>query len=113
MSKFKNYLLVGATIAAIGFLGGLFTENYFSSPKYVLYVDSLNTDQFKDIVVKNKSGKSYIFLGQENGTFKSLDQVKQEGLASIEKDVSSYKEKQIKILEESMKSIEDKVKNIK
>ncbi len=82
---------------------------YGASPA-ILYAADLDGDEKKDyVVISNDSEYQTIFLQQEDGTYKRLDEVNVEAQA---KALSQIEEK-IKSIEEKVSGIEKKVEETK
>ncbi|PIN80167.1 hypothetical protein COV11_04590 [Candidatus Woesearchaeota archaeon CG10_big_fil_rev_8_21_14_0_10_30_7] len=69
-----SYIVGVCSGLAIGFLGGGFFGDYLYQPRQVQTLN-VNSDDRPDIVVGVKSQKKYIFLQQEDGSYKRLDEV--------------------------------------
>ena len=55
------------------------------SPK-TMYRADLNNDKIPDLVLRTKL-KDYVFLGQEDGSFKPLEEVREHNIAKIEDEM--------------------------
>lgn len=83
----ETYGVIGLTAGIIiGGLTGYTLGESFNRPEKV-YTQNLNSDRIEDIVVKIRNSEC-IFLAQDDGTYKSLDEALKEQENSIRIKVS-------------------------
>ncbi len=85
-----NYLIAGLAGLLIGLLGGGNLVKYQFKPNSV-YATEVNGDNRPDLVVKNKHGDKFVYIQQEDGTYKLLSQLQKEQRESIEAKVKDLK----------------------
>ncbi|MFA5175725.1 MAG: hypothetical protein WC413_00480 [Candidatus Nanoarchaeia archaeon] len=97
----SNYVIVGviSLMAGVGIGGNL--AQYITKPQCA-YVRDLSNKGSSDIVVTNTAGTKFIFLQQNDGTYKLLDNIK--------KEKKQVNEQEINQLEQT---INDKTKDLK
>ena len=91
---------VGALVGALGI--GLPAGISASKPKTV-YVGDINEDKKQDVVIRTNHDV-YIFLGQEDGSLKRLEDVEAESIESVKIDIQNIRTRRAL---ESLKSIVD------
>lgn len=71
------YAQLMALVGGASFIGGLSLGNYDSQNKVILEYD-INNDNRPDLILKDRKNRSSIFLRQEDGSLKRIDEVKSE-----------------------------------
>ena len=92
-NKIKSYLfdffLIGAASISfgIGFYLGAERGKELYSPKNV-FLEDLNYDNLADLVIQDKEGKIFLYLGREDGKFQEVTPV--ELLKDIEENIKDH-----------------------
>ncbi len=79
--------LIGCTIG-VGITKLL--ADYYYVPNQVVVRD-LNGDERPDLVVMNRRGNKFVYLQQDNGTYRRLDQVQRSFTDSIEEKLEKIR----------------------
>lgn len=82
---------IGFSAAEYGLSKGL--SAYWAQPDAVMYQEDLNSDGRNDYVVTTKDGKRYAFITQENGSYKTPDQIQKEADSTLKAQMKSLQEK--------------------
>ncbi len=61
-----------------------------AAPESVMYQD-VNSDNRKDIVVKSSNGIDTVFFGQEDGSYHSIEDIRDAKQKNLEGELKSYK----------------------
>ena len=84
--EIKKYVVAGLVGTLIGVAGMQQLMQYTRKPSGV-YMQDVNGDEKKDIVVQTNRDNRYVFIAQEDGSYKPLKEITQEQAKSIETKV--------------------------
>ena len=95
-SSIRTYLGVAAVAAVVGFVSGFFTggeAKHYHEQITAYYAGDLNNDSYQDFAFKKRNGRTLIYLGQENGSWKRLKDIEAEMLRNLRDNVRGVRER--------------------
>ena len=93
------------------FLGAVLFGNLigkYEARPVVVYTRDVNNDGTRDVVVKDRIGPNFIFLQQEDGSFKRFKDYQREQLGTLSQDQTEERKTVESQLAEIVKNAEDK-----
>ncbi|MBS3169892.1 hypothetical protein J4210_05390 [Candidatus Woesearchaeota archaeon] len=83
-----KYVVTAVLSALVGFVGGMYSTDYFKQPTAV-YVRNLNYDTRTDLIIEDRAGERTVFLQMIGGDYMCLD----EYTNGINKDTEALEQK--------------------
>lgn len=110
--RFNTGLALTGAIAAVGF-GMYRVSTLQSAPPTQVYVQDVSGDGIDDIITTSpKGGWKHVFIGQEDGSYRLLDDVLAEKRDMLKAELETSKAGSELLLENYKSSIEEKVQGL-
>jgi len=94
--RFDERIAYYSVAGLMGMFIGIIGMNYLNRIEYIpreAYAQELNEDNKPDLVVESSTGRKIILLNQGDGKYKSLDNISEEQIKSIESEHKSIENK--------------------
>jgi len=99
--EWKKYIPYGLCVLG-GLIAGAYLDSHIPRPPTILedkpveiFPKELNDDDNQDFIIKGSRGTRHVFLGQEDGTFRSLEDIEKEQVGEIKENLDEIRTKAV------------------